>query len=1242
MKKTVFLLLSASYAAIAIAQEQPSVPPVAFCDILGQNACASSKLFDSSTIPTVISINGAFTQPSREKNAISGELTILHIESGKTATVKLKPTKDARFTSLNNSENDLVSFPVSEWNQALTASIYSASLVPGQYKIVSAKIRFDDGTTSEISLNPDTGATFEVKSNTAVSSGIVLRKDTGEIISHLTANPSGTYWAVRGYPALRDGTYQLEANFGNTKKTVTFNLRRGIREFDIDLPYVDNLPNINTKILAVNKLRNTGIDGTYTLINDSNKTVILNGQEVPPGGGVDVTFSGGRAIISVANNAPDSGTKQIILFNTEPDGENIALNLNSWKLEDQVYVHPEKNEVAIKVEPVTLIPERKENATKCTFLRTIRDNKRLFETKGLQCAIRWTDKGSLYLDPYKPGYLSGYVNSIGQNSFQYELGIIYTDPVTKSTNFYPSKKGPVTVSVNGHEPELPELSFNNYTFYNNYYQKLDFLKNDPNKKVARIVPPDSKSGSLVGNVLVNAPYHGIMTRIESDDTREYYSYRPNAAYAITSKITKVLGEKPVKITAWYKNAPEYKTELNLTVVGIPNDISVFPDLIQNAHTEESIILSGKVGAVSGRNIIFDENLGKWQVEYYKRNPDGTKGDLIATAQVDNTGKYSVDIGKLDAGAYPMVVVARLLDEQNNVTEIQAPSKNTYYLTVYDGKVPNPSVKLNKLEYWLPATVTASLKFDNPYASKVTDVKYWEISTDNGQTWTQIDQKGFSFSFRPEERGEYLIRAQIENKYSKLAYTTEAVKFVGYHRGSIKFEAPTVTAVDKPTEINANIEGFGNNYEVKWVKVSGGDVKNLTIEKTSTGSKLSFIPKTEGSYLFRVTVKDTLTEKENSSVKKDVSVKVVNPLISSATIKGPTYVEVGKTYHYTARINDVVPTTVNKDYRIRGAWLMPDGSKVEAEEIDYTIQPGQKGIIFVTWVDGVNDEKVNMLPLSTWTYQWPDWNLELQITENTIPAFIKYTLKPSINLVNLKGEPITVKWTLPEGVKISEKGYTGTLTFNQAGSFNVTATISDTRGNVTEIISPTIEILPAPQLVGKTTIISPYGEGKFFAPGKYTIKHTIMSMPRGDSFVKNELLINDQKVGEFYGTYAIAEITEPGNYKIGVRTLTKLNNYGLNELQINVAGAPKPTCTFTVSQSSVGVSIIPDCTVEAGYPSVYEWSYLLNGQTVTSKTKSVYLKKTDLPNVLNLSLKVTTTVGATETFMVDKPQINTNN
>lgn len=1236
MKKTFFLLVSASYTAIALAQEQPSVPPIAFCDISGNNACASPLLFDSSTIPTVISINGSFTEPFKEKNAISGELTLLHVESEKTATVKLKPTKDARFTSLNIANDDLASLPSSEWNQALTASIYSASLVPGQYKIVSAKVRFDDGTSSEVTFTPDTGATFEVKSNTVVSSGIVLRNNTGEIISRLTANPTGKYWAVRGYPALRDNTYQLEVNFGNTKKTVTFNLNRGIREFDIDLPYVDNLPNINTRILAVNNLQQTGIDGTYELINDSNEPVILNGQEVPPGSGINVTFRGGLAVLAVANNATDTRTKRVVLFNTEPDGENIALNLFSWKLEDQVYVRPAKDDVAIKVEPATLIPERKGTATKCNFLRTIRDKERLFEIKDLQCAIRWTDKGSLDLDPYRPGYLSGYVSNIGQNTFSYELGIVYTDPVTKVTNFYPSKNGSTMVSVNGHEPGLPQITFKNYDFYNNYYQKIDFLKNNPTKKVARIVPSDSTSGSLVGSVIIDAPYPGIRTRIESDNSREYYSSRPNATYAITSKITKVLDEKPVKITAWYEKAPEYKTELNLTVIGIPNNIYVFPNPLANAHTEENIILSGKIGTVSGGNILYDETLGKWQVEYYKRNPDGTKGDLIATATVDNTGKYSVDIGRLDAGAYSMIVVARLLDNQNNATAIQGSSEKVYYLNVYNGKISNLIVKLNKEEYLLPTIVTASLQFDNPHDSRVTNVKYWEVSTDNGQTWKQIDQKEFSFSFRPEERGEYLIRAHIENKYSKLAYTTEAVKFIGYQRGSISFEAPTVTAVGMPTEIFATIDGFGSNYEVKWNKVLGGGIENLTIEKTPTGSKLSFIPKTDGSYLFNLKVKDALTQQDNAAVTKAVSIKAVNPLVASATIKGPTYVEVGKTYHYTAQINDVVPSTVNKNYQVRGAWLMPDGSKVEATEIDYTIQPDQKGIIFVTWVDGLNEEKVNMLPLSTWTYQWPNWNLELDVVEKSVPAVIKYTLKPSVNLANLKGEPITVNWTLPDGVEIVERGYTGTLTFNQAGNFNVTATISDTRGNVTEIISPTIEILPAPQIEGETSIISPYGEGKFFAPGKYTIKHTITSMPRGDSFVQNELLINDQVVGKFYGTYAIAEITEPGNYKIGVRTITKLNNYGLNELQVNVAEAPKPTCTFTASQSSVGVSIVPVCSVEAGYPSTYEWSYLLNGQTVTSKTKSIYLKKVDLPKVMNLTVKVTTTLGATETFTVGTP------
>ena len=364
----------------------------------------------------------------------------------------------------------------------------------------------------------------------------------------------------------------------------------------------------------------------------------------------------------------------------------------------------------------------------------------------------------------------------------------------------------------------------------------------------------------------------------------------------------------------------------------------------------------------------------------------------------------------------------------------------------------------------------------------------------------------------------------------------------------------------------------------------------------------------------------------------MGIKAVNPLSARASIKGPTFLEAGKTYNFQATINDVVPTTSAKAYVVKGFWMLPDGTRVDGTELEFTPRPEDKVLSYYTYVEGYPEETtVATYPVKTWTYVWPtQWRIKLNALQTDVPATIKYFVEtPDFDLRSLNGEPLTYTWSLPAGIsRSSGNDVAGNMSVEQQGTYQLALQVADSRGNVVNVTSDEFTILPPATVKTTASIISKYGES-YYAPGTYYVSLKISEIPRGDSFLRNDVLINGSKVGEFTGSGNYVSFADPGNYEVLLRTITKAGNYGEQLLNVHVQEAPKAVCEMKQSSTTSGLLLVPTCSVAAGYIKSLTWTYDLDGVAQKSTSKTFLVAKAWLTGgrFANLRLEIETDLGA---------------
>lgn len=1210
------------------------------CDVNGITVCGGGGA-PTITPKGVLTIRGfAFDLATNDRpvDPASGYITVRNedtLVSYKLAIQRIEARPDVLADKLGaNFTAD--QYPV--LNAGFIAQVFAASLPPGQYSIQEAKVSMKvGGMTSLPMTTADSRGSFMLSD---ASSPFTLVKGDGSSVALKMTRASGGNITATGYPALRNGGYTIQASLpgvgGDVVKSVAFNYKRPELALPVSLPMVDGFPGMTVKLAPTNPLTNRSLDlASLPVVVDSADVagMKLNGSDITTGASITLTRQANLAGVYPAlinDTGTDDQAQPVKLWVNLPDAPNLTLNAQRWDPGAKIQVAPSKSTAAIKVEDLDINAKLDTTAKDlCGVLTMIREGFMLSQTAGINCAIRYgTLPDGMKYNPYATNALRGSIPVVGDNVLTYTPGVVYTDPATRQTSFYPSRKGDSSLTLAGTEPTPIALTFKNDKLLDTFYQKNQ--SQYPGKMFATV---DLTQARSLGVMNVKGGYREIMTRVTypGDNTKDTFGSTAENNVPLIMQADVPWKSYSVKVEAWYQRAPEFKTEQTMEFVGVPSGPLVDLEKSFSSHDKAETLIHGVVGVSKGQTIVFDPaSMGKWQVRIIEDKTGNVLSDYVPVA---DDGTFTANMGTLTAGTRYIVAEARMVDSSGLISNSSVASKSRALVTAA-GTMIEASLSSRAASGKAPFVQTINVNLKNSKLISSVKAVNWEYLKDDG-TWARVmhddtaEQTGINYTAKIDQAGSATYRAVLTNKYSGAVFTTDPLMLTAFDVPSFRVNAPGVVQVGHPVSLSVEADpGFNAVYT--WRLITSGGYQDVSGADTAT---FTFTPTEIKNYAIEVSGRSaTAPDNPAANVTKTLGVKAVNPLAARASLKGPTYLESGKAYTFTAQINDVVPTTAGKAYKVLGYWSLPDGTRVDGTDLIYTPRPEDKLLSFYTYVEGYPDETtVATLPFKTWTYTWPsNWKISLSAQQTDVPATIKYLVEtPGFDIKTLNGEPLTYTWSLPSGVQRgSGNDVAGTFLVSAQGSYQLALQVSDQRGNVVNVNSDEFTILPPATVVTDATMISKYGTS-YYAPGTYYVSLKISQLPRGDSFLRNDVLINGTKVGEFTGSGNYVSFADPGSYDVLLRTITKAGNYGEKLLNVTVQDAPMPQCEMKTSSTTSGLLLSPSCTVAAGYIKSLTWSYTLDGtdQKVTAKTFLVSKAWITGNRISNLRLAIETDLGA---------------
>ncbi|MCK9195758.1 MAG: PKD domain-containing protein [Syntrophales bacterium] len=436
----------------------------------------------------------------------------------------------------------------------------------------------------------------------------------------------------------------------------------------------------------------------------------------------------------------------------------------------------------------------------------------------------------------------------------------------------------------------------------------------------------------------------------------------------------------------------------------------------------------------------------------------------------------------------------------------------------------------------------------------------------------------------------------------------------YPKATVSIEGPRTSTAGNTERYTATV-GSNAPVTVEW------DVNGTKYQ----GNQIDVPFATVGSYDVVVTAYPTAYPKSAGTSQITVVVMTVRaPLVSISSIKSG-FVDTPINLSATAKsMSPGVPLVVK--------WDLPDGTSVNALTTTYTPRLedlGKATFKFTAYPEEYPDNKkeaVVIIPITQ--YEFPTFTLK-NYTKNTgiVPWTVVYAA--NANLQGITTEQLSYTWDMGEGAVMPNKNK-ATYTYTQPGTYTVSLTVADTRGNSSVVTDEVTVTSVSPISVDSITV---KGTNKYMRSPVVGIFKTTVSggNPRIDRYTIYAWTVNDQPVGRNSST-ATYTFTEPGTYTVGLTVTSKSGLTGSGTATVVVNENTPPECSIEATDypDRKYTKLLASCTDSDGRIKELSWA-LGNGQT--KNTGTVYATYAE-SGTYKVSLTATDDSGGTVTVSQD--------
>lgn len=1082
--------------------------------------------------------------------------------------------------------------------------------------------------------NIDDGPTFVVQHATA-DIELDLRNVNNEPVAAVGKIDSATGTVlISEYPPSRSGEYHLYVKTVSLwgiesaeAQRFTINYTRPTLSAMFNNPNVSSFPGEKKEVTLTNPLTREPLEGDiigYASFNKEGTSGVLNGVEV---GGSDSEVSLTPGSYGYTKLAASSTNDEAVMhvFLSKPDAPDLKLSFKNWDPDEGIEMATDKPVYAPLLDRVT-VQLKKSSTSGCPSIVGL-DPVMMDSSYGYEspvCGIRWVlvPQGITQPNPRTPG-LQGYLNSPNDLTMTYETGVVWRDPDTKKAVFYPAKEHSLTAAVT--DPEGINITF----------QPAEAL---------RLATQSAPAGQyytypgdfIAGQLTAQGKYSGIHLGFSTGGSqKERNSSSTYATEAVITQLGSIGDEQTVEVEAYYTKAPDWKFTKTLNFKVLPRD-PVITLRNQLAVSTEDVLLEGFFGTFLGgsRGYSYDKQMnGLWNLNVYEldvRDNLTKVGSTIDTANVADDGAFTLPLGRVAPGVHRMIAEATLKNIEGKTIR-----SNRVSFQIQNGEpieariVPRPETGALPFQPLLTLILNDSKRFAD------IDVVRWQKAVGEGVFSDAVDANDSPLqgtAIRPtlKESGPVVFQAIIKNRHSGQETPTEPVTIQGFNVVKLAIEGAQATVVGFPVTLTGKTTN-GVQANFTWKVQKGGSDKNPLIV---TGDTLEINPDVVGNLIITLQGEEVGAPQSNPGRVATTSaiLRVVAPQLQRPYISGPKMVETGKTYTFSVVQPPLFNAGTVVPFSLAGKWLLPDGTEVAGNTVDYEVKPGDKYMRYETRIVEMPEVKIQAeYQLLPWTYAWPEWVMKTQILDARAPAQIRFSVaaKNPADIAKMNGEKAGYDWSYPPGMTmLDQKDNYALVEIAEEGMYQGEVTLSDKRGNETVLTSDIVAVQPPLELNFSTVLT--ISDRWLRVPSDVGVRVIVSSMPKRDTINQVEYYVDGSLIKSSKTLAETLPVTTPGEHEIKTIVRTTGGKSAQTVQSVSLITGDPPECKLQQSGTpTLAMTIQASCKVAQGFVSRFQWK--VNDQPVNVTSTAISFTSADIAKLESVTATAFTDKGQSTTM-----------
>ncbi|WP_261392024.1 hypothetical protein [Halomonas sp. DP5N14-9] len=716
------------------------------------------------------------------------------------------------------------------------------------------------------------------------------------------------------------------------------------------------------------------------------------------------------------------------------------------------------------------------------------------------------------------------------------------------------------------------------------------------------------AGSYFGDVEINSLPNDLDVRLErDDDVLEAETY--GAGWSSRNILTRRLEaegaglweESEHLVSARYHQVPDIETAWTYRTITGPA-ANLYPTIALDATEvldNEPLPVEVAIQDVFAPETGYDPAvMGEWDVRLVNQRSLNDLEPLTDWRYAeDGAASFTLDLEGRDNAGMRLIAEARLRSPIAGY-ERTALSQRPTFLTVLRGGALDGDVEIRTLSGEAPFIAVFQLGFENRLDQAAMGDVHWEVSDDDGASWTEYPagERRKTMFMQTFEEGVYQVRAHLTNRHSGLESYTEAVEVIAYPVPQLSIQGPQTVFV-----------GDSWTYEVELAlpEDTAAQPEDVVIEWSEDGGQswphmgptLTLTRDHEDRIGLRARARTSLapaTDRDAYDMDRiGVEFRDVHP--PRARVRGPLRVEPDQPYTFEVSIRAPYRGMA---YAMGGEFTLPDGTVTEGEPVEggfaveYTptaedVAQERVEVHYTGWIEGYEDETTVEAShrTSVWEYVWPTFYALDRLSADVAPAEISLAIRHRSGTRRLE-EP-TYAWTLPEeATRVEAKGDAKRVFWlEEPGVYPVEVIVRDARGHEAVVEHEVVLGRPEPYDIELSYTASNRYER---APLDVRVRPSVRGGHPRDRIINHRYYLAGELLSEesMYGT---ATLADAGTHYMVYELETQMGTTAKQILPIEVAENQPPTCELELMETSYDWRVSAECQDPDGRVREYQWT-----------------------------------------------------